>query len=169
MPALFTKHRRQALAIATGFYLPGGERQDIEQEALIGLWIAARKWDPEGGASFRTFAELVIRRRLGAIVKAALREKHRPLNDSVRCYVTDEGEEVAIIDVLPGGLDPLEVVVLREKLVRLGRVAGGLSPLEREALQRAADGVPYTAGYAKDKRVDNAVQRARRKLKAAAS
>lgn len=165
--ALWTKHRPLAYAIAREFYLPGAERKDVEQEALIGLWIATSGWDRSGGASFKTFANLVIRRRLGTIVKAALRQKHRALNESVRVTTYEDGgavEEVAIVDTLIGGQDPLEVLVEREAFRRLIDAIGDLSELEREGLLRAVNG----EGYAGDKRIDNAATRARRKLRAAA-
>lgn len=39
---MWEKHRSLATGIARSFYVPGAERQDVEQEALIGLWDAAR-------------------------------------------------------------------------------------------------------------------------------
>jgi hypothetical protein len=42
VPALWTKHRHIARIEASEWHLPGSERQDVEQEALIALWQAAR-------------------------------------------------------------------------------------------------------------------------------
>lgn len=165
--ALYTKHRPLARYIAQDYFLPGSERQDVEQECDIGLWIATGDWDPEGGASFKTFANLVIRRRLSSLVVAALRHKHEPLTRSLRTTTLEDGgdlEEVAIVDTLAGGRDPLELVVARETFDRLCEAASRLSAAEREALQLLVDGTPYPG----DKRMDNAVQRTRRKLRAAA-
>jgi RNA polymerase sporulation-specific sigma factor len=160
--SLWTKHRRLAYAIAAEFHLPGAESQDVEQEALIGLWVAARDWDRDGGASFPTFARLVIRRRLAAVLRAALREKHRPLNDAVRMIAHDDGE-VAIVDTLAGGRDPFEVVVLRQTLERLIEALASLTELERTALAI----VVFDGRYAHEKVLDNAVYRARDKLRTA--
>lgn len=165
--ALYLKHRPLARFIAQDYYLPGSERQDVEQECDIGLWIATGDWDPKGGASFKTFANLVIRRRLSTLVIAALRRKHEPLTRSLRTTTLvdeNEVEEVAIVDTLAGGRDPLELVVARETFERLCDAAERLSSTEREALQLLVDGTPYPG----DKRMDNAVQRTRRKLRAAA-
>jgi RNA polymerase sporulation-specific sigma factor len=166
VPALYTKHRPQARKIAHTFWIPGIERQDVEQEADIGLWIAARKWDPEGGASFKSFAELVIRRRLSTLLSASLREGRDPKNEAPRYLVNGDGEEVAIVDTLPGGLDPYEVNVTRELFERLCAAARSLTPLERTALERVANGDSYTAGGKKDKQMDNAITRMRAKLRA---
>lgn len=163
-PELFTKHRRIARAIARDFYLPGSEREDVEQEAMIGLWFACRSYDAETGASFASFAALVIRRRLTSLLVAALRGKHEPLTRSVRTALLEDGTEVAIVDVLAGGRDPFEVVVAREAFERLCAATGRLTKLERQALDVVLAGEPYSH----EKRLDNAVVRTRRKLREAA-
>lgn len=163
VPALWTKHRAVALSVAAEFHVPGSERQDVEQEALIGLWMAARAWTPGGGASFPTFARLVVRRRLATFLQAALRGKQGPLNDSLRLTVREDSGEVAIVDTLAGGRDPCEVVVLRETLERLAAALASLTELERAALAVVVE----DGRYAHDKRLDNAVFRARHKLRTA--
>ena len=163
VPALWTKHKPLAVAIASGYSLPGAERQDLEQEALIGLWIAAGKWRPDGEASFRTFAALVIRRRLSTLVKAAMRSRQRALNESLRVATSEDGVDVLIVDLLPGGRDPLEIVVARDVFERVCVAARGLSAVELEALERSVAGEPLVV-----KRLDNGLTRARRKLREAA-
>lgn len=164
-PALWTRYRPLALDIARDFFLPGSERQDVQQEALIGLWVATRSWDPNGAANFRTFAALVIRRRLGALVTAALRQKHQPLNESVRQVVNEEGEWLSIVDALPGGRDPVEILIDRERFDRIIAAFSSLTDIEREAVLRVAMAPHGEADV--DKRTDNATQRARAKLRRA--
>lgn len=149
--SLFARNRGLAVAISRAFYLPGSERQDVEQEAMIGLWVAARTWDPGRGVPFKPFAALVIRRRLVGCVQAALRGKHAILTDADR-------EDV----VLVAGDDPERVVIARDTLQRMVAAVAGLTPIEREALTLIANGEPYT----QSKRLNNAAQRARRKLAA---
>ena len=168
--ALLMKHSALAYAVAAEFYLPGAERQDVEQEALIGLWYAALEWKRDRGASFPTFARLVIRRRLVTVLRAALRRRHEPLNDAFsltaradNVTAQADNDDIAIIDTLAGGRDPYEVVVLREAFERLAAAVASLSELERTALA-----VTVTdAGYTHDKQLDNAVFRARHKLRTA--
>lgn len=154
---LFQKHTPVARLVASEFYAPGMERDDMIQEALIALWIAARGWTPEGGASFPSFARIVIRRRLASVVLGALALKHGPLNDSVRDN-PELGEDVLLVD----GVDTERVVIARDRLRRIIGALDRLTPMEREALADRLNGEPVT------KQRDNAWQRARGKLQEAA-
>lgn len=161
--SLFTRHRPLATRVARDFYLPGSEHQDVEQEALIGLWDAAQRFN--GTGDFKAFAGMVIRRRLSSVLRAALAEKHRPLTRSVRVTRDDDtGEHVDYVEILPSTDDPVAVLLAREQWERLCVAARTLTPVEREALELAIAGEPY----AQSKRLDNAAVRARRKLRAAA-
>src|SRR5262245_56716415 len=141
-PALWTRNRGLARSIAHQYFIPGADRDDVQQEALIGLWEAARLWDKERGASFATFASLVIHRRLHTCLKAANRRKHRFLTDASRDLDLGTVEE-------PGG----QLALILEALP-------SLSELERQSLADSLNGVPI-----RSKRYDNALQRARRKLR----
>lgn len=157
--ALFTKHRPLAHAIARTRWLPGADTDDVNQEALIALWTAARNHDPER-APFPAYARLVITRHLDNCLKHATRQKHRALTDSVR----EEDRMRQIEDTLA---DPAHRVAALETLRELTRAYRALSELERAALAfDAYDGLtPGTRPY---KQVDGARFRARRKLRSAA-
>jgi RNA polymerase sigma factor (sigma-70 family) len=166
IPALYTRHLRVAHAIARDFYWPGAEPADVVQEARIGLWVACREYDREKGhGNFPAFAKLVIRRRLASCVKHATLPKRGPLDDSIREVELEDGP-AAIADVIPGGADPADVVVAREEMRELlGRVAG-LTPLERRCVIGVATGHAYEE-LGDPKVVDNAIARARTKLRGA--
>ena len=51
LDVLLERYRRFARAKARGYFLVGGDSDDIEQEALIGLYKAARDFRPERQAS----------------------------------------------------------------------------------------------------------------------
>ena len=74
MPALWTKNRTIALAIATEWRIPGMDPDDVRQEALVALWEAARAHDKTKGP-FPPFARLVVKRRLRDRLQAATRQK----------------------------------------------------------------------------------------------
>ena len=74
VPARWTKHRPIAYAIAAEYRIPGLERQDVDQEACVALWLASRAYDRSKG-SFPAFARLVIHRRLTDLVREATRQK----------------------------------------------------------------------------------------------
>ena len=56
---------------ARPLFLVGGDSEDLIQEGTFGLVSAIRQYKPDCGASFRTFAELCIRKRLYSAVKSA--------------------------------------------------------------------------------------------------
>ena len=64
-------------------------------------------------------------------------------------------------------LGPHERVELREELQQLTAAASRLSELERHALGGFLSGIPYTQLGDEVKSVDNAIQRARRRLRRA--
>lgn len=147
---LFTRNQGLARSIAREFYLPGSEAQDVEQEAMIGLWIAARGWDREREASFPTFARQVIRRRLITLLRTAMLGEHALLTDASR-------DDIELAD----GPDLERIVVARETLGRLRLAVTSLTPLERLALGQAINGYPQS------KQQSNAAWRARRHLRQA--
>ena len=158
-------------------FLVGADLDDLAQEALIGLYLAVRAHDPDGGAGFRTFAELCVTRQLVSAVRAATRLKHGPLNDYVPLHgrAPDDGDDGpggrTLADVLagPASWDAAEEVVARERATRLrDQAARALSELEVEVLRMHVAGVGYREIAVRLQRhaksVDNALQRIRRKL-----
>lgn len=167
-------YRPFALHFASDFYYPGGDDDDVRQEALLGLLKAIRSYDPLNGASFKTFAAMCIHRQTVTGLKTAQRGKHQSLSFAARVGVSDEGEELQIVDLLPSpySRDPHIVVVEKERLERLLVAIHRLSTLERISVLGIANGVPYSVIAQETgrngKAIDNAAQRARAKLRDAA-
>jgi RNA polymerase sporulation-specific sigma factor len=172
--ALVDRYRRFVRSRSRGYFLVGGDREDLEQEALIGFYKSVRDFRPELQASFRAFAELCINRQLITAIKTATRKKHVPLNQSIsfssnRTDDTDDrpdDEFLAVVDPLS---DPLEQLVAREDVASTHAVlADTLSPLEVQVLTRYVAGASYETIAAEVgrhvKAVDNALQRVKRKL-----
>ena len=80
---LVCRYTRLVRTCARPFFLIGGDSEDLTQEGMVGLIKAVREYDAEKAASFRTFAEVCIRNRLYSVLRAAARDKHSPLNQSV--------------------------------------------------------------------------------------
>ncbi len=174
LSALIERYRRFARAKGRSYFLVGGDHDDIEQEALIGLCKAARDFRPEHLSSFRAFAELCITRHIITAIKTATRHKHQPLNSYVSMSAGRPGEEPD--ERAPeerfsvaADSDPVDRVVADERLVLLRRsLAERLSDLEVEVLRLHVEGSSYaeigerTGRRAKS--VDNALQRIKRKL-----
>ena len=55
---IFERYKMMVRKTAGRFYLAGGDREDLIQEGMIGLFQAVRDFDPEKGAPFASFARL---------------------------------------------------------------------------------------------------------------
>jgi RNA polymerase sporulation-specific sigma factor len=160
---LLRRHQGLLDAQASRFYLPGGDEDDVAQEARIGFMKAVRFYRGGRGSSFRTFAELCVARQLASALTAAKRAKHRPLSESAR---GDQAERT--LAAVPDRQDPLDRLVAQDRLDDLTRLAGQFSDLERRTLAHALAGWS-TGGAARRlglprRSTDNALQRAKRKL-----
>lgn len=80
---LISRYKGQVRLRAKAYYILGADREDVVQEGMIGLFKAVRGYDPDGGASFATFASVCIDRQIQDAIKAAARKKHEPLNTSL--------------------------------------------------------------------------------------
>lgn len=171
--ALLRKHRPLADALAANYYIAGADSDDVKQEAMIGLLIAARTYD--GTVPFKHFARLVITKWLQTEMTRASREKRRVLSEAVRVM---RGPETGIVHMAADLIeDPApsiaESLVWREDLANLVAAARSLTVLERRAVMGLAEGFTYAQlsdalGGESFKAIDNATQRARRKLREAA-
>lgn len=139
---------------------PGLDFEDAVQEGLIGLFNAVRGYDPDRDPAFVAYAGACIRHAQQDARRRALRKKHAPLNFSV---------PLPADRALPG---PEEHAIAEEEMAAVfHRFRTRLSPLERQVLLASLDGagIPQTARSLgrTTKTVQNALTRARRKLRAA--
>ena len=172
---LLERYRRFAQAKARGYFIAGGDLDDLEQEGMIGLFKAVRDYRPEREASFRAFAELCITRQLITAIKTATRQKHRPLNQYVSLWglrvVDDPGPGDCLADELPHHQvpDPADELVSSEDLADMqASLARMLTGLEVDVLQLYVEGRSYQEIGEQlgrhVKSIDNALQRIKRKL-----
>ncbi len=80
---LLIKYKRVVLQEARTLFLTWGDRDDLVQEGMIGLYRAIRAFRVEGGASFATFARLCIRRQICNAIQSANRKKNLPMEEYV--------------------------------------------------------------------------------------
>jgi RNA polymerase sporulation-specific sigma factor len=175
LQVVMTRYRRFARAKARNYFLVGADHDDVEQEALIGLYKAARDFRPEHLASFQAFAELCITRQIITAIKTATRQKHQALNQYVSISGSRPGDDSSersaedLIQVHRHDPDPADRVIAAERFNAMrGRMAEVLSGLEIDVLQLYIEGRSYQEiGEQLDrhvKSIDNALQRIKRKL-----
>ena len=168
--ALVTRYNRLVRTCARPFFLVGGDSEDLTQEGMVGLLKAVREYDASKEASFRTFAEICIRNRLYSVLRAAARDKHSPLNQSVPLDTPflDSNSYTSGTSHL-AQRNPEEFLIDREHTAALlAGVRKQLSEFEAKILGYYLDGlscreIAETVGKP-PKSVDNAVQRIRRKV-----
>lgn len=172
---LLTKYRRLARSKARSYFLAGADREDVVQEAMIGLYKAVRDFNPELETSFRAFAELCITRQVITAVKTATRQKHGPLNSYVSLHRPVGGDDEACAAVLGDMIpsiavsDPADLVISAERMRALhDHFDDVLSDLEMEVLRLYVEGNGYQDIAERLQRhvksIDNALQRIKRKL-----
>ena len=169
---LVLRYNRVVRVCARPYFLAGGDSEDLIQEGMLGLWNAIREYDPRREVSFRTYAETCIRNRLRSAIKAAARDKHSPLNNSVS-FETPLFDGFAVHDICGREYrcleNPEDTLIGQEEVrERMNVLKGQLSGFEAKILGLYLEGLSYSEIAAEVKRspksVDNAVQRIRRKV-----
>ncbi len=175
MDYICTKYKEVVRRKANTMYILGGEKDDLIQEGMVGLFKAVRDFDSGRDASFATFADLCISRQLYTAVQAADRQKHIPLNSYISLYASSGGEtgdEQEMIEQLVDRkkLNPEELFLDKERVADMeALIEKELSVFEKQVLDLYLTGMNYTE-IAKvlnrdAKSTDNALQRIRSKLK----
>ena len=167
---LVARYNRLVRSCARPYFLTGGDSEDLTQEGMVGLLKAVREYDASKEASFRTFAEICIRNRLYSVLRAAARDKHMALNQSVPLdtpFFDGNSYTSGTSDLAQR--DPEAYLIDREHTAALlSCVRKQLSEFEAKILGYYLDGlscreIAETVGKP-PKSVDNAVQRIRRKV-----
>ena len=167
---LIRKYKDVVRGKAHIYFIVGADNEDIVQEGMIGIFKAIKGYDETRCASFNTFAEICINRQILTAIKAARRQKHSPLNNSLSfSNPLSDGEDKTIEDTLTsdGFADPETLYIFKEDLNYV-EDSSIFSDMELRAWNEYMKGHTYIEiarimGKS-EKAVDNAIQRAKRKL-----
>lgn len=171
---LMNKFRGLVKQRSRAYFLIGGDREDLIQEGMLGLFKAIRDFRADKEASFRVFAELCITRQLITAIKTASRRKHAPLNTYISLDGPAYGEEndITLFDIVPkenAAANPEEIVLTRERQSDVGSMLLKLlSTYERAVFHHYLQGESYQEigrilGKT-PKSIDNALQRIKKKV-----
>ena len=161
---LLIRHAGLVRGCARGFFLIGGETEDLIQEGMIGLYGAIGDYrQGETASSFKNFAYLCISRRIIDAVKASARKKNAPLNDATPIGVVEADKEAAAY------FNPEDLLILRDDRREFRqKISGVLSDFEFKVTTMYMDGMTCAeiceATGRPAKSVDNALQRSKKKL-----
>ncbi len=155
------------------FFIKGGEEQDVIQEGMVGLFKAIQDFDEKKGVSFQNFAQVCITRQIIKAMEAADRLKNQPLNSYVSLFVDEDqvpNQQVEEAMLTNETTNPENVILDSEKTQdTLEKIVQVLSKMELQVFLYLTQGMDYrTIARVMDKdekKIDNAIQRIRQKVK----
>lgn len=139
------------------------EAEDLAQEGMFGFLSAVYSFREGSEATFRTYASHCISNRIISAVRTQLSRKNMPLNFSVPLNEDDTHQQDT-------KADPQNILLAQEETSRLLSILNGqLSNFEKKVIKQYLTGLSYEQTAKKlgtsTKAVDNALQRAKKKLK----
>ena len=168
---LLERHKDTVMKISRGYFIIGGELEDIVQEGMIGLYKAIKNFKTDKNATFKTFAITCIKHQIQTAIKKANTKKNLPLSNSVSLQNFSENEEEEFLPVnLIFQVSPDEKIIGRENYKDLiETIKQTLSKKEFEVLKYYLRGYSYKeiAEFLglNQKSIDNSLSRIKNKLK----
>lgn len=177
MDFMLNRYKYLVRSKAKELYLIGGDRDDLIQEGMIGLYKAIRDYNLDLNSSFYNFADLCISRQIYSAIKSSNRKKNIPLNTYVSLYSPtssdspDNEDKGSLLDTMIQNniSNPEELVIDKESTNMLEyELVRHLSPFEKQVLDMYLLDYSYmkiASIIKKDpKSIDNALQRIKLKL-----
>lgn len=178
MEYLIGKYKNLVRNKAKALFLIGGDREDLIQEGMIGLYKAIRDYQKEKGTSFLTFADLCVTRQMYTAIKTYNTKKNQPLNNYISFDSPGYGEDIdnteyatSIVETIAHvrSRNPEEMLIDKETTEQLETtLKERLSKLEKQIftlyLQDFGYGKIAEILQKDPKVIDNALQRIKKKL-----
>lgn len=136
------------------------ESDDLRQEGLLSLLLAISSFDITRGTKFATFAEICIQNKMKTIVA---RSSKKSLN-------SESINELSDAEIISDEKTPESIYLYKEFISELWKsISVSLTKMELQAFRLHVQGLNYSAAAERlgisEKSVDNAVQRARKKIR----
>ena len=169
MTTILERYKGMVKAKARGFFLSGGDMDDLIQEGMIGLHRAVVDYTESRGASFRSFALLCVHRQIIDAIKQDGRKKNIPLTNYASINIPEDDETAYVYSIEAVGANPEDIFLKKEANdIFLETMKSQLSQLDYKVLELyllaysyndIAQSVEITV-----KQVDNAIQRIKKKI-----
>lgn len=155
---IYERYQKDIKRVARSYFLLGGDSDDLSQEGLLGLLKAVSTYDEAQGASFKTYANICIVSKVKTAVRLSNSKSSSVLNGSADI----EQENIP-------SPDPEDLIIGEEGGREfMEKIKKSLSKFEFSVLNFYLDGLNYKEISLKtaksEKAVDNALQRARKKI-----
>lgn len=162
------RNKNLVKSVAHGFFLIGGDKEDLLIEGMIGVSKAVDTYNGKFG--FGTYAYKCIRNNIINAIRNANRSKNTPLNNYISLTGFSDSDTDKTEIIIDTATDPETEYINRESAEELkSKIKQSLSKLESEILSMYLNGDSYHEIGCKlgknVKSVDNAVQRIRNKVK----
>ena len=156
--------------IASKYFLPRADYDDMIQEGRIAIYRAVLSYDVNLKIPFLHFLRMVVKRKLIDGLRKYTRQKHVNLNEAYSLdNVMTDSEETSFLELLANDEDPASMVIANdEALSMIQGLNKDLSNLERLVFKHY-----FLQGFKQrevserlglhPKSLDNAIQRIRRK------
>jgi len=177
MDYLFEKYKHIVRNKAKALFLIGGDKDDLIQEGMIGLYKAIRDFQKDKQSSFFNFADMCISRQIYSAIKASNRKKNIPLNNYISLYTPlakengDSVEKETLVDIIfqEKRSNPEDLVIDKENTSMIEyELVRRLSDLEKSVLNLYMQDMKYVQIAEilgkEPKVIDNALTRIKTKL-----
>ena len=166
---LFNRYKYIAASVAHSYFLNGGDSEDLLQEGLFAVFKAITSFNAK--SSFKTYVYTCVKNRIFNVIKSSNRYKNQPLNNylSLSGSFDSDGDADKTEIIIDKHFGPEEIYLNAEAENELKSIINKvLSKFEYEIL------ICYLKGYSyreisdkvgkKEKAIDNAIQRIRKKI-----
>ena len=174
---LLEKYKYLVRNKAKALYLIGGDKDDLIQEGMIGLYKAIRDFQANKDSTFFSFADLCVSRQIYSAIKASNRKKNIPLNTYISLDIpvygegNDMEEKQPLVDIINQKYisNPEELVIDKENTSMIEyELVRRLSDLEKRVLGLYMQDLKYVQIAEvlgkEPKTIDNALTRIKTKL-----
>lgn len=157
---LLATHKHLVVSIARKYYLIGGDKDDLIQEGMIGLFKAISSFNATQNDNFVVYAMTLIEREIISAIRHANTHAQQVLSESVLIDNDDE---------LSDNASPESDLISEENTIEITHeINKKLSPFERQVVEYYLKGYNYL-DIAKflsrpSKSIDNALSRIKKKL-----
>jgi RNA polymerase sporulation-specific sigma factor len=151
--------------IISSFYIMGCGKDDLLQESMIGLVKAMKSYDDKFDVSFKTYAEICIRRQILTTLRKSKNYETLKKISLFNCF----DEDWILEQLCDDSYNPEDILIYEEEKNNIMELAAlYLSEYEKSVLKEFGSGKSYreiAEVLETDlKSVDNALQRVRKKI-----
>ncbi len=169
---LYARYSFVIKKVVSAFFILGGDKDDLFQEAMIGFINAVKSFNFDTTNNFRSYAELCIRRQIISAIRKSRGYEKNLLNSSISIYECfSDNSEDNLIEKLEdlSCPNPENVIIKKEQMNNLREIQSKiLSKFEQDVLAEYQSGKTYeeiSIALDKDvKAIDNALQRIKLKI-----